>query len=209
MFGLFPLVFGFPFVMPQPGSWRDRDDARNYSCAFMTVEQAQVARPGAVRPVGPRGDLYERDVVLCQERMLPLGLRLDADEAILSTLDARVKELAGAARSRRPDLEGATWLVEVYYPSPAVSAKIGFATKNALMAEGLGVSDRTPTLAAGDVQVITRMPPNEAYPTACRRYTDNGSLGANDALLAVVLLDRQETALHAGLCAAGSWTWLR
>ena len=63
MFGLFPLVFGFPFVMPQPGSWRDRDDARNYSCAFMTVEQAQVARPGAVRPEGPRGDLYERDVV--------------------------------------------------------------------------------------------------------------------------------------------------
>jgi hypothetical protein len=53
------------------------------------------------------------------------------------------------------------------------------------------------------------MPPSEAYPTACRRYTDNGSLGAADVLLAVVLLDRQETALHAGLCAAGSWTWLR
>ena len=41
MFGLLPLTFALPFVMPQPGSWRDRDDAHNYTCTFMTLEQAQ------------------------------------------------------------------------------------------------------------------------------------------------------------------------
>lgn len=209
MFSLLLTVWASPFIRPLPGSLRDNDDAKNYTCERLTLEEAERARPGAIRPRGPRGDLYERDVMLCQERVLPLGLRLDADEAILTSLDAQVTALAGAARSRRPDLQGATWLVEVYYPSPAVSAKISFAAKNALMAEGLRVSDRAPSLAAGDLQVITRMPPAEAYPAACRRYTDNGSLRSSDALLAVVLLDRQETALHAGLCAAGSWTWLR
>lgn len=202
-------IWASPFIRPQPGSWRDPDEAANYTCTRLSLEEAERARPGAVRPRGPRGDLYDRDVMLCQERILPLGLRLDGDEAVLSSLESRVTELAGAARGYRPDLLGATWLVEVFYPSPAVSAKISFAAKNALMAEGLRVSDRAPTLAAGDVQVITRMPPEDAYPTACRRYADNGSLRAGEALLAVVQLDRLETTLHAGLCAAGSWTWLR
>ena len=61
-----------------------------------------------------------------------------------------------------------------------------------------------------DVQrVITRMAPDQAYPTACRRWFDTGSLDDGDALLAVVTRDPRETDLHAGLCASGTWTWLR
>ncbi|MCB9743052.1 MAG: hypothetical protein H6740_10660, partial [Alphaproteobacteria bacterium] len=165
--------------------------------------------PGLIAPVNPRGDYYERDVVLCQERMLSLGIRRDADEAVLSDLNARVTELVGAAATARPDLQGQTWLVEAFHPSAAVSAKIAFATKNALMAEGLRVSDRTPTLGVGDLQVITRMEPTQAYAAACRRYSDNGTLDAEDVLLAVALLDKLETSLHAGLCTQGRWSWLR
>ena len=34
-------------------------------------------------------------------------------------------------------------------------------------------------------------------------------LGAGDALLAGLLRDPRETALHAGVCAGGQWTWLQ
>ena len=77
------------------------------------------------------------------------------------------------------------------------------------MAQGASVSDRVPTLAAGDIDVITRMSAEDAYPAACQRYYSLGSLKEDDVLLAVVRLDSRETALHAGLCDRGQWRWLR
>ncbi len=202
------LVFVSP-KDPAPGLLHSKNEARNLECERLSVEEASRAHPGDVAPPGPRGDYYARSALVCTERLVRPGLRDARDEAILSTLDARSSELAAAADALRPELQGATWLVETYYPDPQVAAKIGFATKNALVFQGLRVSDRTPLLGAGDVQVITRMTPSDAYAAACRRYADNGSLGPDDVLLGVVSLDPRETALHAGLCQQGTWTWLR
>jgi hypothetical protein len=99
-------------------------------------------------------------------------------------------------------------MVEVHYPHGEVAHKIGFATKHALVEQGLEVSDRQPLLGASDLAVITRMPLPEALPTACRRYHDSGALGPDDALLSVVHLDRRSTTLQTGLCVDGHWAWL-
>jgi hypothetical protein len=194
---------------PAPGLSRSQTSSRNLDCERVTAETASQEHPGRFAPSRPRGDFVERSVILCRERLTRPGLREPRDEAILSSLDAQATGLATAAESLRPDLREQTWLVEAYYPSAPVASKISFATKNALMTRGLGVSDRTPTLAAGDVEVVTRMPPDEAFPTACRRYYATGSLGERDALLAVGIRDPRETILHAGLCTRGQWTWLK
>ncbi|MBN2801253.1 MAG: hypothetical protein JXX28_19085 [Deltaproteobacteria bacterium] len=194
---------------PAPGLLMSKERSRQLECAVVTTQAAVERRPGQLAPEGSRGDMADRGAVLCSERLLRAGLRAPRDEAILSTLELRVSELAATAVSVRPDLSDRTWRVEPFHPSAQVSAKIAFATKNALMAHGAAVSDRLVTLAAGDVDVITRMAPDLAYPAACARYAANGSLGEGDALLAVVLRDPLETALHAGVCADGRWSWLR
>ena len=57
--------------------------------------------------------------------------------------------------------------------------------------------------------VLTRMNSSKAYPAACKRYHDNGSLKDSDALLAIVSKDQRDTNLHMGICSEGVWTWLR
>lgn len=194
---------------PAPGLAMSRGRSRTLECERMNAELAGQRYPGEIRASRPRGDYVERSVLVCAERLMRAGLRADRDEAILSSLQGLGTDLTGAALELHPELATHTWLVEVHYPSVPVSAKLAFATKNALVGKGLRVSDRTPTLSAGDVDVLTRMPPEEAYAAACRRYTDNGSLAAGDALLAVVSRDPRETILHAGLCTDGQWTWLK
>jgi hypothetical protein len=108
-----------------------------------------------------------------------------------------------------PELLDRTWLVEAFYPDVAVAAKIAFATKTALVARGRRVSDRVPVLASGDILVLGRMEPAQAYRLACKRYYDQGALTDDDVLMATVLRDGRETLLHAGLCARGQWRWLR
>jgi hypothetical protein len=71
------------------------------------------------------------------------------------------------------------------------------------------VSDRVPLLSAEDVNVLTRMHPDAAYPAACQRYAATGALGPGEALLAIVRRDPRETVLHAGLCVDGGWAWLK
>jgi hypothetical protein len=194
---------------PVPGLRGTKSESRDLECERLSLETGQRLHPGEIAEPKPRGDYIDRDVVVCRERLMDPGDRPVRDEAILSTLDATATAFASEALALRPDLEGRTWLVETYYPSPQVSAKIAFATKNALVGQGLRVSDRTPTLQAGDIDVITRMSPTDAYPTACRRYAAGGTLEPGDALLAVVSRDPRETILHAGLCAEGQWQWLR
>lgn len=191
-----------------PGLTRTKAAVREHDCERMSVETAERRYPGQVPPVRPRGEYLERGAVVCRERLLS-GVRDARDEAILATLEARASELSEVVGALRPDLAGHTWLVEAHHPSVAVNGKIAFATKNALVRRGLVVSDRTPALGAGDIDVLTRMPPADAYPAACQRMSDGGMLKDTDVLLAVVLLDPRETALHAGLCAQGRWTWLR
>ncbi len=207
------LWFGFLiFVAPKdpaPGVLNNKTEALNLECERLNASEAARQHPGEVAPTGPRGDYYSRSALACAERFVRYGLRSAQDEAILTTLQARTTELALAADALSPRLTDRTWLVETYYPSTQVAAKISFATKNALVDQGLRVSDRTPLLVAADLQVITRMAPDAAYPAACRRYFDNGSLGPEDVLLGVVSRDRRATVLNAGLCSGGQWTWLR
>lgn len=194
---------------PAPGLIRTRTASRDLDCERMTAQVGSRLYPGEIDAPDPRGEYVERAAVVCRERLVRPGLRAAGDEAILSSLEASIGGLVGTAASLRPDLAGATWLVEVYHGSGPVAAKVGFATKNALMRQGLQVSDRTPVLGPDDLDVLIRMTPDEAYPAACRRYFDTGSLDEGDALLAVVHRDARETILHAGLCTAGQWTWLR
>lgn len=201
-----------PFVIQPdlaPGLGRGRSRARAFECEVVGAQAGKALRPGQVIVSKPRGDYVERDAVICVERLLRPGLRAPRDEAILASLDALTAELATAAAGRRPDLAGRTWLVEVYYPDASVSAKLSFATKNALMVQGLTVSDRVPALSAGDVDVLTRLEPELTYAAACQRYAATGGLQAGDALLAVLSLDPRETILHAGLCADGAWSWVQ
>lgn len=194
---------------PAPNFTRTKAASRELECERSTVDAAVRARPGEIAPPPPRSNLTRDGALICVERVLRHGLRSDLDEAALSELGARTTELARAARDGRPDLADRTWLVEAFHPSAPVLAKIAFATKTALVGEGLAVSDRVPTLAVGDLDVLLRMDPDTAHAVACRRWASNGSLRPNDALLAVVLRDPRETALHAGVCDGGTWTWLR
>lgn len=194
---------------PAPGMGLSRETLRRLDCTWTDPERGSQLYPGRIVTPAPRGDFTERETVICRERLLAAGLRPARDEAILSGLEARASGLATAAAARHTELAGATWLVEVFYPSAPVSPKVAFATKNALMQQGVAVSDRVPRLGVGDIDVITRLPPEAAYPAACWRYHANGSLGADDVLLAVVSRDLRETDLHAGLCVQGNWAWLQ
>jgi len=202
------MLMGFTFD-PAPGLFRTKARSRHFECERMTAERGTQLRPGQVREARPRGDFVGRSVVVCTERLLRRGLRVERDEAILSALSQRADDVASAASALRPDLRRRTWLVDTHYGDSEVAAKISFATKNALMSQGLPVSDRVPMLGAGDVAVLTRMEPAQAYVAACQRYYAAGSMGDDEALLAVVSRDPRETVLHAGLCTRGQWTWLR
>jgi hypothetical protein len=203
------LLAGAAFADPAPGMLHSKHWVRSLDCERLTVETASQRYPGEIVAAAPRGDFVERSAVVCRQRLTPEGLRDPRDEAVLGRLDALTTDLAATAEALRPDLKDRTWVVEAYYPSAVVAAKIAFATNNALNGRGLPVSDRKPALAAGDIDILVRLSADEAFPAACRRYFGSGSLREGDALLAVVTRDLRETILHAGLCTAGTWTWLR
>lgn len=194
---------------PAPGITRRKGWTDNLECERLDARTGSRRYPGEIKPPSSRGGDVESHTVVCEERLLRPGLRDPVDDALLSELEPMTAALAATAASRYPDLGASTWLVEVFVANPQVATKVSFATKNALMESGLAVSDRTPILGLDDLEVILRMPPEEAYPTACARWSATGSLGSDDALLAVVSLDPRETILHAGLCMAGRWTWLQ
>lgn len=194
---------------PAPGLFNSRTEAQNLECERVPVPVAVERYPGVVPPPDPRGDLMERQVLICSERLLPADLRAPQDEALLIGMEASAREIAALATASRPELKDALWLVESHTSNPQVNDKLSFATKNAMVDLGLQVSDRTPVLGFDDVSVITRLPPLEAWPAACLRYHQTGALGAGEALLASTLVDPRETQLHTGICAQGAWTWLR
>lgn len=177
-------------------------------CEPLTIEAARRVAPDQVPPPSARGDYLDRRAVICRERLMPRGVRRPQDDAILSTLRHTAEEMAGLVDALAAHRDR-VWLVEAFHPDPAVTYKIGFAVKNALLERDLRVSDRAPTLAAADIEVIGQVPQAQAWPLACKRYVATGSLGPDRALLAVALRDPRATVLHAGLCVDGVWRWLR
>lgn len=192
---------------PAPGFFTSHEDARKLVCARTTFEAVRRADPGRLDEPRPRGDFADRDLVRCETKLLDDARRDPQDRAILAGLDADAAQLAQRVRSTAPP--GRTWLVEAHYPNPAVASKIAFAAKAALVERGLTVTDRAPVLAVGDLDVLSRTPPLEAHPLACRRYYAPGRLEDPDAVLALVVLDRRETLLHAATCVNGRWSWLQ
>lgn len=213
-FWLFILLFSAPSLLesaqdPLSGWLADQDDLRDLDCEPMTIEGARRVVPGQVAESSARGDFLDRRAVICRERLVPQGVRRAQDDAILYRLRESAHDMAQLVGELDPAERDRTWLVEAFHPDPGVAYKIGFAVKNALLDRDLHVTDRAPTLAAGDVEVIGQVRPEVAYPLACTRYALAGSMKANDALLAVVLRDPRETILHAGVCVGGRWRWLR
>ncbi len=194
---------------PSPGLTTSRTRSRSFDCETVGASDAHRRYPDQIAPPPPRRADVEHLTVVCRERWMRPGLRVARDEAVLSTLSAQAAELTAPLEALPTALRARNWLVDAHVPSAPVAGKVRFAVQDALASRGLQVSDRTPILTAGDVDVITRMPPDAAFPAACQRYEGNHSLGPGDALLAVVLRDPRETLLHAGICVDGRWTWLR
>ena len=165
--------------------WRSRAETRGYECVRMSRERAHELEPGTVPEASARGGTFEQaDALLCARQFMLPGERPARDEAILSTLQDSVQE-------------------------PMVAAKISVAARTELAEHRRRVSDRVPVLAVGDVAVLRRLRPQEAYPLACARYFAEHVLAEKDLFLGLMIVDTRETQLHAGLCQAGVWRWLR
>lgn len=190
-----------------PTLLRTREERRNLDCFRLSEAEAAARFPGQV-PRTPGREIAggNADVLACSPRYLGVGERPNRDEAILSTLSSQVSNLAETASALAPP--NALWHVEAFYPSLAVAQKIAVAARTSLAERGLPVSDRVPTLAAGDVAVLATLPQSEVYRTACARSFSSEVMGPDDVFLGLMIVDPYETVLHAGLCQRGEWRWL-
>lgn len=211
---IFLIVFYTPNMIsaaqdPLDG-WAAPDvELRALDCEPVSMPAARQQFPGQLPDPKAREDYLARRAVVCRERLMPPGLRRPGEEALLFELRKTAVEMAGVVRELPEPDQDRVWMVEVFHPSAVVSHKIGFAVKNALLDLKVKVTDRAPTLAAGDIEVIGQVEAARAYPLACARYAANGALGEGRALLAVAQRNPDSTLLHAGVCIDGAWRWLR
>lgn len=180
---------------------------RNLDCVRLSQEEAFARYPGQVS-APPAREIADAnvDVLTCSQRYLRPGDRPARDEAILSTLTTQVTGLAESASALVPG--DVVWHVDAFYPSARVGQKISVAAKTVLAERGLAVSDRVPTLAAGDVAVLATLPPSDVYRLACSRAWALSVLRADEVLLGLMVVDPKETQLHAGVCHRGEWRWV-
>jgi hypothetical protein len=192
---------------PSPGISQSKEEARNLECIRLSQAEAHEQFPGQVPEPPARGSWGTTDALTCTRRFMRIGERPARDEVILSSLRQTVGGITQAASA----LEAGelTWHVDAFYPEPAVAAKIAVAAKTDLAERGRKVSDRVPVLAAGDIAVLWKLPPKQAYPLACARYFAEGALTERDVFLGLMIVDARETQLHAGLCVRGEWKWLQ
>lgn len=194
---------------PSAGIFRDRQDARNLDCVRLGQAEAHARYPAEVPAPPARGTAKVTDAVACTRRFMRHGERPARDELILSSLRQTVGGLVQTARAAVPATTPVTWHVDAFYPDANVAAKISVAAKTELVEHGLQVSDRVPLLAAGDIAVLGRLPPKEAYSLACARYFTENILADDHVFLGLMIVDAREGQLHAGLCERGQWKWLR
>lgn len=190
-----------------PILFQTRAERRNMDCVRLSQDEAAERFPGQIPSKDARALAgFQPDVMACATRYLQPDDRSARDEAILSTLSLQVSELVETATASAP--AGARWHVDAFYPSLPVAQKIAVAARTTLAERGFSVSDRVPTLAAGDVSVLASLPPSEVYRTACARSFQTSVLGADELFLGLMIVDARETRLHGGLCQAGVWRWL-
>lgn len=194
---------------PAPGLFFSKKQVRRLDCERLTVGAAATQHPGAIEPERPRGDYVERKVLRCRARLLRSDVRSPRIEAVLLDLERTMQTVAGHVGALSANGTARTWLVEAHDPDTRLVGKLRFALQNAMVDQGLAVSDRTPRLGLSDLEIITRLPPDRAYSAACARHAANGSIGPAEALVALVARDPRETALHAGVCIDGGWAWLQ
>lgn len=196
---------------PLPGIFRTKEDAANMDCRRLSQTEAHALYPGEIpEPAGRTLAGSTTDVLACRRRFIRLGERLPRDEVLLTSLRETAGDIVQAALAQPDAVAGTlTWHVDAFYPSIEVAAKIAVAAKTELVERGHRVSDRVPLLAAGDIAVLSRLPPKEAYPAACSRYFAEGVLTDGDAFLGLMIIDPRETQLHGGVCVRGEWKWFR
>lgn len=192
---------------PAPGILTSKKDSRNLECTRISQAAAHQLYPGKVPDLPPRGSYSNIDALTCMTRITEPDDRPARDEVILTTLRQTVGEITRLASALAP--EQTTWHVDAFYPQAAVAQKISVAARTDLAERGHKVSDRVPVLAAGDIAVLARLSAGKAYPLACKRYFTEKVLVEPDAFLGLMIIDARETDLHAGVCVAGEWRWLR
>ncbi|MDP2345288.1 MAG: hypothetical protein Q8O67_30370 [Deltaproteobacteria bacterium] len=193
---------------PVQQAWKGRQESRQLECERMSQAEAHERYPADVPRTHPRATaLVKIDAVVCRRRLIRYGERDARDELILSSLGQDVGELARQAAA----LGGPTtrWHVDAFYPQPQIVQKIATAARSTLAASGHLVSSQAPMLAAADSVILNNMSMADALPVACQRFFAEGTLGADDAWLALTLIRPQESQLHAGACINGAWRWLR
>lgn len=209
LWGGLVLVVGGGCAADPAGFFATRKELRSLDCRRITQAEGANRFPGQVPEPSVRGQTFsDTDAVICERRMLDGDERPPRDEAILSGLSTEVGDLVKIAATTDGTQE-ALWHVDAFYPEPQVAAKIAVAARTTLAEQGRAVSDRVPILAAGDVAVVSRLPPGQSYAIACKRYFAEKSLGEHDVFLALMIVDPSESQLHAGVCAQGHWRWLR
>lgn len=192
---------------PSAGTWNSKQEARNLECRHLSQQRAHELAPGRVPPPAVRQTSVEIDALVCEPRIMELGERPARDEAILSSLRREVGELTRLASALGTN--ETTWHVDAFYPDARVAGKIAVTARTELAEHGRRVSDRVPLLAADDVAVLHPLPPQQAFPLACRRFFAERTLFDDQAFLAIALVDPRETQLHAGACIGGEWRWLQ
>jgi hypothetical protein len=196
-----------PRFLADPVLFSNRAERRSIDCTRLSQLEAFERYPGQVpAPAARTVASEETGVLTCASRYFGVDERPARDEAILSTLGEQVSGLAQSATA----LYGreVVWHVDAFYPSLPVAQKIAIAARTTLAEKGLTVSNRVPTLAAGDVAVLATLPPAEVYPAACRRSFETKVLERGDVFFGLMIVDAKETALHGGVCSDGAWRWL-
>ncbi len=198
---------------PIHANWEGATAGRKYECERLPQAEAHRRYPGEVPQTSAIATtLFGVDALVCEHRVMPDGARSPRDEAVLRDLSDNVDELVGLAAAAAG--EDTQWVVDAYYPDPAVVRKVASAARVSLAERGLPVSDAPPQFTAGDVEVFRTLPMRDAIPASCRRWWDiRAQLGQplrrRDAFLALALLDQHESQLHVGLCQGGTFRWLR
>lgn len=210
------LVFALWFVFslsdhrtdPVQQAWLGRSHLRELECERLSQAEAHRRYPDVVPQTDMRSQvLMQIDALICERRIVPIGVRAARDEVILTHLSDEIDSIANLAQGViAPET---TLLVDAWYPQPEVQGRIRSSLLQRLGDSDRVVSARLPSLAATDIEVMNALPLQDALPLACRQLHREGGLKDSEALVGVAVLREDETQLHAGVCTQGAWRWLQ